>query len=92
MRVVMPEKAFSIVLNGVPRDDLLYSGHVVHGPAEGAAAAKNNLPKTRGKAPLLYFPPASAVNPGDARDGPLVVFKSAEMELTIRKETEDAAQ
>ena len=86
MRVTMPDRPFAITLNGRRRDDLLHSGKVVRA-ARGAGGPASSSP-----APLLYFPPASAVNPGDARDGPLVVFKSAELELTIRKETEDAAQ
>ena len=86
MRAVMPDRPFAIRLNGQRRDDLLHSGKVVHAGAGGGAA------NTRSGSALLYFPPASAVNPGDARDGPLVVFKSAQLELTIRKETEDAAQ
>ena len=85
MRVTMPDRPFAITLNGRRRDDLLHSGKVVHHGAGGAGGASS-------RSPLLYFPPASAVNPGDAADGPLVVFKSAELELTIRKETEDAAQ
>lgn len=84
MRVVLPDRPFAIHLNGKRRDDLLHSGKVVH--AGGATGGDTR------SAALLYFPPASAVNPGDAKDGPLVVFKSAQLELTVRKETEDAAQ
>lgn len=45
---------FMLQINGEHRDDLLYKGDSVPGLPEGV---------------VVYFPPASAVNPRDARDG-----------------------
>ena len=56
MRVRMPEREFlHIELNGRHADGLLYSGRALR-PSKGA---------------LVYFPPATAVNPNDATDGEL---------------------
>ena len=55
LRVQLPQdRALHIEVNGKHADGLLYSGKAVEGLPEGLE---------------LYFPPASAVNPNDARDG-----------------------
>jgi len=77
MRVAFPDQEFlHVEVNGAHRDDLLYSGKLLR-PSPDV---------------LIYFPPAQAVNPGDAKDGPLAVIKTSKFELTVLKETEDAAQ
>lgn len=76
MRVAFPDQEFlHVEVNGAHRDDLLYSGKLLR-PSPDV---------------LIYFPPAQAVNPGDAKDGPLAVIKTSKFELTVLKETEDAA-
>ncbi|KAI8477400.1 MAG: hypothetical protein J3K34DRAFT_515740 [Monoraphidium minutum] len=77
VRVALPDDCFlHVVLNGAHRDHLLYSGlAIMEGMPEGT---------------VVYFPPATVVNPGDARDGPLIVIKTPEAELAIMRETEGA--
>ena len=54
MRVEIPHGALRLEVNGRREEGLLHSGKAVGTP---------------GGAALLYFPPASAVHPGDASDG-----------------------
>lgn len=67
---------FTATLNGRNADHLLHSG-----------TSAGQLPDSVS----LYFPPATAVNPNDAHDGPIAIFKSPLIDLTISRETEGAA-
>ncbi|KAI8464992.1 MAG: hypothetical protein J3K34DRAFT_525742 [Monoraphidium minutum] len=68
-------RLFTVSINGQPRDWMVGSGEDVAGLPEGLS---------------LYFPPATAVNPGDGDDGPIAVFKSPLIHLTMSKESEGA--
>ncbi|KAI8464994.1 MAG: hypothetical protein J3K34DRAFT_438474 [Monoraphidium minutum] len=68
---------FKVSINGQPRDWMAGSGEDVAGLPEGLS---------------LYFPPATAVNPGDGDDGarPIAIFKSPLIHLTMSRESEDS--
>ncbi|KAI8473400.1 MAG: hypothetical protein J3K34DRAFT_411258 [Monoraphidium minutum] len=77
MRVKLPAGRFlHVELNGAHRDELAGSG----APAEGMPPGV-----------VVYFPPASAVNPGDASDGPVAMIRTPSLDISIFYESEDAA-
>ncbi|KAI8464330.1 MAG: hypothetical protein J3K34DRAFT_120081 [Monoraphidium minutum] len=76
MRVMLPEKALSVAVNGARRDELLGSGTALQAGADGT---------------VVFFPGKEAVNKGDAQDGPVMVIRTPVAEITILKETEGAA-
>ncbi|KAI8470958.1 MAG: hypothetical protein J3K34DRAFT_393209, partial [Monoraphidium minutum] len=77
MRVKLPEGRFlHVELDGAHRDDLAGSGTSAPGMPPGV---------------VVHFPPASAVNPGDASDGPVAVVRTRSLEIAIFYESEGAA-
>ncbi|KAI8466804.1 MAG: hypothetical protein J3K34DRAFT_52212 [Monoraphidium minutum] len=77
MRVKLPKGRFlSIELNGKNRDELAGSGRLAKGLPAGVS---------------VYFPPATAVNPNDASDGPVAIIRTPTAHISIHYESEDAA-
>ncbi|KAI8464336.1 MAG: hypothetical protein J3K34DRAFT_120166 [Monoraphidium minutum] len=76
MRVMLPEKALSVAVNGARRDELLGSGTALQAGADGT---------------VVFFPGKEAINKDDAQDGPVMVIRTPVAEITILKETEGAA-
>lgn len=77
MELLDDSNFLQLELNGQRQDDLLYSGKSYKGPNKGV---------------MLYFPPRTAVNKDDAKDGPIAILTTPLVVLTIYKETEGAAQ
>ncbi len=66
---------FRTTINGIVMDNAVHSG-------QSMASGRDDV--------IIYFPPADAINEGDANDGPIAVVQTADYAFTIYYETEDS--